>query len=342
MFKIGEYKDKIIKCLYDLERETIFNNKAGRFDHTKDAEEFYRGLLNLFFNWNLMGLNTEKDPNYEGADLGDISKKIAVQITSESTSGKVHDSIKGFKNRSLNDGYAELYIFMYKGKSDFPKADFSRTVDNAFVFDKSKHIIDNTDLCVKIKDAKFEDYIVPIFNYLDKLFGLSYIGLDNANDDLGIIGEIYDFIQENKPKTHTDKETISIISSIDLLPKIRLNFPLEQRDHIKRLMLKTWDKKEIVKEFIERQNQEDEISVTELSFLIQADFCEIRGSYKPDAKIEDIRIIKELSMKYIPDNKARNPNYIANAEALVFYFFEFCYIGDKTLKNEPEQPTLFD
>lgn len=342
MFKIGEYKDKIITRLLDLQQGAIFNNKAGRYDHTKDAEEFYRGLLNLFFNWDLKGLNTEKDPNYEGADLGDISKKIAVQITSESTSDKVHNSIKGFKNRSLNDGYDELYIFMYKGKEDFPRVEFSKTVDSAFVFDKAKHILDNSDLCAKIKDAEYENYIVPIYNYLEKLVGMSYIGLDDLNDDLGIVGEIYDFIQENKPKKTTDKEAISTISSIDLIPKIRLNFPLEQRDHIKRLMLKTWDKKEIVKEFIERQNQEDEISVNELSFLIQADFCEIRGSYKPDAKIEDIRIIKELSMKYLPDSKAKNPNYIANAEALVFYFFEFCYIGDKTLNNKPEQPTLFD
>jgi len=341
MFKIGEYKEKIITRLLGIQQGAIFCNKAGRYDHAKDAEEFYRGLLNLFFNWDLKGLNTEKDPNYEGADLGDISKKIAVQITSESTSDKVHHSIKGFKNKSLNDGYNELYVFMYKGKADFRRADFYKTVDSAFVFDKAKHIMDNSDLCAKIKDAEL-GYIESIFNYLERSVSLSYNGLDEANDDLGIIGEIYDLIQKNKPKKSTDRETISIISSIDLIPKIRLNFPEEQIDQLKRLMLKTWDKKEIVKEFIEKQNQEDEISVNELIFQIQDDFCDIRGSNKSDAKIEDISFIKELSMKYLPDNKVKNPNYIANAEALVFYFFEFCNIGDKTLNNKPKQPTLFD
>jgi hypothetical protein len=342
MYKIGEYKDKIIKCLNDIERGTVYLNKGGRFDQTKDAEEFFRGLLNLFFSWNLKALNTEVDPNYEGADLGDITKRIAVQITSESSSDKVQDSILGFKNKCLTDGYAELYILMYKGKGDFPRANFAKTVDSTFVFEKSKHILDLSDLCTKIKDAEFETYIEPIYIYLDRTVGVNYCGLDTSIDDLGIIGEIYEFIQKKKPNSTTDFKTISSLSSINLIPKIKLNFPKEQQDHLNRLILKVWDKKEIVKDFIEREIEDDELSVNELIFQIQSDFCELRGSDKPDAKIEDISIMKELAIKYIPDKKTKNPNYIANAESLVFYFFEFCYIGDKTIKCKLEQPTLFD
>lgn len=340
MLKIGEYKEKIINCLLNLAMGTAFHNKAGRFDHTKDAEEFYRGLLNLFFGWDLKGLNTEKDLNYEGADLGDKTRKIAVQITSQNDAQKVHDSINGFKNKSLKDGYEKLYIFMYKGKSDFPKVDFSKTVNGAFTFDKSKHILDNSDLCAKLRDAEFDSFINPIYDYLDKTVGLSYLGLDEPIDDLGIIGQIFDFIQKHQPKKPTDRESISVASSMNLTPKINLNFSIEQKNHITRLLLKTWDKKEIVKDFIERQIQEDELSVNELIFQIQDDFCEIRGSITPVAKIEDIRLIKDLSMKYIPENRKNNPSYIANAEALIFYFFEFCYIGDKTSLSE--QTTLFD
>jgi len=341
MFNIGNLKEKIINCLNELERDTIFSNKAGRFDLNKDAEEFYRGLLNLFFGWNLKNLNTDKDPNYEGADLGDIERRIAVQVTSEDNSDKVHDSIKKFKNRSLREGYNELYILMFRGKSDFPRADFAKTVDGAFIFDKSQHIIDNSDLCVKLKDAEF-DYLKAVYDYLDKIVGLSYSGLDENLDDLGIISEIFDYIQKNKPKKATDIDTIVNSSGIDLVPKIKLNFPEKQQDRIERLMKKTWDKKEVVGKFIQNQIQEDEISINELIFQIQDDFCKLRGSNKPDAQIQDISIIQNLSQKYLPERRKKHIGYIANAESLIFYFFEFCYIGAKTDKQAHEQKSLFD
>ena len=341
MYNIGIFKEKIINRLKELERCATFSNKAGYFDINKDAEEFYRGLLNLFFGWNLKNLNTEKDPNYEGVDLGDIEMRIAVQVTSENDSDKVHDSIKKFKNKSLREGYNELYVLMFKGKGNFPKVTFAKTVGEAFVFNKPKHIIDHSDLCAKLKDAEF-DYLKAIDDYLDKMVEPSYSGLDEDIDDLGIISELFDYIQKNKPKKATDIYTIVNSSGIDLVPKIKLNFTKEQQDHIERLMKKTWDKKEVVGKFIQNQIQEDEISINELIFQIQADFCKLRGSNKPDAQIQDISIIQNLSQKYLPERKKKNIGYIANAESLIFYFFEFCYIGAKTEKQVHQQKFLFD
>ncbi len=341
MYKIQDFKEKIINCLNDLERHAMLSNKAGRFDLNKDAEEFYRGLLNRFFGWNLKNLNTEKDPNYEGADLGDIEKGVAVQVTSEKTSEKVHRSVKGFRNRSLKKGYKELYILMFQGKSDFPRADFAKTVDGTFTFDKSKHIIDHSDLLAKLKDAEFE-YLKAIYDYLDEIVELSYSGFDEGIDDLGIVGEIFDYIQKNKPKKATIIDTVINSSGTDLIPKIKLNFTKEQQDDIERLIKRTWDKKEVVGKFVQNQIQEDEISVNELIFQIQDDFCTLRGSNKPDAQIQDISVIQSLSQKYLPEKKRRHLGYIANAEALIFYFFEFCYIGTKTKKEGPQQRSLFD
>lgn len=253
MYNIGDFKNKIINCLNELERRTTFFNKAGRFDLNKDAEEFYRGLLNLFFDWNLKNLNTEKDPNYEGADLGDIERRIAVQVTSENNSGKVHDSIRGFKTRSLKEGYKELYILMFRGKSNFPRADFAKRANGAFIFDKSKNIIDHSDLCVKLKDAEF-DYLKAIYEYLDKIIGLSYSGLDENIDDLGIISELFDYIQKNKPKKATNIDRIVNSSGIDLVPKIKLNFPKEQQDSIERLMKKNLGQKRTRWEIYSKSN----------------------------------------------------------------------------------------
>jgi len=116
MYNIQKYKEEIVKCLTDLERLTILSNKAGHFDLNKNAEEFYRGLLNLFYDWNLKNANTDRDPNYVGVDLLFLGEKIAVQVTSEKTSEKVHKSIIGFKKKALNV-CSELYILMFTGNN---------------------------------------------------------------------------------------------------------------------------------------------------------------------------------------------------------------------------------
>ena len=345
MNQIGKYKEDIIEALNNIVRYADYSGKTGRFDLYKDAEEFYRGLLLLVYDWNLgKNANTETDPNYVGVDLlfwGEEGNKIAVQVTSENNSGKVHKSIRGFKNKALLEGYSELYILMFKGKQDFPRTDFAKTVDNQFVFNKDKHIIDHSDLCAKLKDAEF-DYVKSIWKYLEKWSCLAYSNLDISTDDLGIIGEIFEFIQANKPKKVSSDETILSSASADLIPKIKLNFSIDQQEEISRLIKKVWDKKEVVKSFLEKQTDEDEISVNELTITIQDDYCELKGNRNSDASIEDIEILRNLALGYLPENKRKSIGYVANAEALVFYFFEFCFIGKKTEEESNQQKFFFD
>lgn len=339
MYKIKDHKDIIINCLRDLERTVSFYNKAQRFDINKDAETFYCGLLNLFFGWELIALNTEKEPNYQGADLGDKHRGIAVQVTSEQDSEKVHDSIKGFKNKSLKDGYKELYILMFKGRPEFPRADFAKTVDNAFTFEPTKHIIDHEDFCEKLPYMD-NNQMEKIVDYLNKHMGLDYNGIDQDTDDLGIINEIFEHIRSSVPKKSTNMDSISNSLQTNLLPKIQLNFPEEQQERVKKLLQVIWDKKEIVRQFME--NQDDEISVNELIYTIQEHFCKLRKSNSSETEIHDIAIIEQLSHQYIPEKKQKNPAYVANANALVCYFFEFCFIGKRANRIIQESLFTFD
>ena len=336
---LEKYKNEIIEALNNIARFAEAKNKAGRFDLNKDAEEFYRGLLNLFYNWDLKNANTDKDPNYTGVDLLYLDSQISVQVTSENDSEKVHKSIRGFKDKALQEGYTELYILMFKGKQAFPRADFASTVDNQFNFDKDKHIIDHSDLCAKLKDAEF-DYIEKIWKYLEKWGCLAYSNLDEGIDDLGIIGEIFDYVQANKPKKMSSIETISSSASIELKPKMKLNFPEEQQKQVEMLVIKVWDKKETVRRFLEKQTEEDEISVNELTITVQEDYTKLKGNNTNEAKIEDIEILRSLALSYLPEKRKKNIGYQTNAEALIFYFFEFCYIGQKTKENLKK--SLFD
>jgi Pentapeptide repeats (8 copies) len=170
MTKIKDYKTAIIGVLDDIVRKTTYENKVGYFDSNRDAEEFYRGLLHRVYGWNLKRLNTKDDPNYEGADLGYASEHIAIQVTSQNDAEKVHESIRGFKNKCIPDGYKTLYVLMFCGKQPFPRVRFTDTADGEFVFDKSKHIIDHTDLCAELRDIDF-DKLDAIYEYIKTIVG---------------------------------------------------------------------------------------------------------------------------------------------------------------------------
>jgi len=217
-----------------------------------------------------------------------------------------------------------------------------RKPDNFITLKNGNELID------LMKTHKVYDSVFQIVESLlikdtnEKISKLFYSGLDDDLKDLGIIDEVFNYIKANRPRKASDFKTITVSAGIDLIPKIKLNFPHNQQKSVGRLMKKTWDKKETVRKFIETQIQEDEVSVNELIFQIQDDFCMLRGSDNPNAKIEDIEIIRNLSLNYLPDKKKKNIHYIANSEALIFYFFELCYIGDKTEKQKNQQSSLFD
>lgn len=338
MEKIEKYKCEIIEALNNIARYADYKNKAGRFDINKDAEEFYRGLLNLFYGWNLENANTEKNPNYKGVDLLYLGSKVSVQVTSENSTTKVHESITGFKDKALKDGYTELYILMFKGKQDFPRADFDKTVDGAFSFDKDKHIIDHSTLCAKLNNAQL-DYIEPIWKYLERCGCLAYSNLDEDINDLGIIGEIFNFLFDNLPQK---KSTYSNESDVfaKLKVKVPLNFPKEQRYRLSEMIKNTTEKRLLVQKYLEEY--EDEIKISDLREWVQSKYCEIRGITNHEEPINDILFLENLANKILPSKWRNNSHYHTNTKAIVLHFFEFCFIGKKTQEEVNQQTTLFN
>jgi hypothetical protein len=342
MDKIGKYKNEIIEALHNITRYADAKNKAGRFDINKDAEEFYRGLLSLVYDWKLgKNANTEKEPNYEGVDLlflGQENNKIAVQVTSENDSDKVHKSIRGFKDKALKEGCVELYILMFKGKADFPRADFAKTVDSQFDFDKDKHIIDHSYLCAKLKDAEF-DYVEAIWKYLEQWGCLAYNNLDEGIDDLGIIGEIFEFLFNNMPKKSSVHPTDSDVFT-KLKVKVPLNFPKKQQNRLSDMIKNTNDKRLLAQKYL--QEYEDEIKILDLREWIQSKYCEIRGISNHEEPINNVTFLENLANAILPTKRINDSHYQGNAKAIVLHFFEFCFIGKKTQEESNHQKSLFD
>lgn len=337
MDQIGKFKEEITEALNNIVRLSIYKGNAGRFDINKDAEEFYRGLLNLFYGWNLKNANTEKNPNYEGVDLLYMGNQITVQVTSENDSDKVHQSISGFKEKAFLEGYKELYILMFKGKKAFPKADFQKTVNAQFTFINDKHIIDHSDLCKKLKDAEFI-YVENIWKYLKKWKCLPYSNIDESSEDLGIIGEIFEYLFNNLPK-----KTSSYVNDSEVFAKLKikipLNFPKEQENRLSEMVKNTTDKRLIVEKYL--AEYEDEIKILDLREWIQSKYCEIREVSNHEEPIKDVSFIEKLAKSILSQKTESDSYYQGNAKAIIIHFFEFCYIGKKTKIESNQQLTLF-
>ena len=338
MEKIGQYITDIIKILKSNAESVENYNDAGQYDINKWAEEYYRGLLNLFFDWNLINANRAINANYSGVDLLDKDKKIAVQITSEKTSEKVKETIKGFLANSFKDGYKQLYIVMIKGKAFFPRVDFKELTENQFEFDKEKHIIDNSDLSKMLKDADF-DYIEKIYNYLIKVSTKSYQSIATDDNDLDIIDEIFKYINSNISNLKYDIQN-SVDFTIDLNKKISLNFSNRQENDIKEKITNLMSKKNLVDQYM-KDNDDTQLQL-DLKDFIQTNYRKVRDTSNIDEAIKEVIFIDKLADSLLPEEKMTNPHYRANANAIVLYFFEMCDFGRKSEIENNNTEQLFD
>ncbi len=121
--------------------------------------------------------------------------------------------------------------------------------------------------------------------------------------------------------------------------KVPLNFPIEQRKRLSEMVRNTSMKRNLVAKYL--ANIDEEVRILDLKEFIQQNYCRLRNTNNHEAPLNDIKVIEELSLQLLPENRLLNPHYQANAKAIILHFFEFCYIGAKTEKENQQKP-LFD
>ncbi|AUY09419.1 SMEK domain-containing protein [Aeromonas sp. ASNIH2] len=104
-----EYQQRIIKALSWLRAEVEYNNCVSLTDINHGAEDFYCGLLNLVYGYNLKNINII-EPNAAAIDLGDEIRKIAIQVTSTSTLVKTKHTVDKFIEKGLFRKFDKLLI----------------------------------------------------------------------------------------------------------------------------------------------------------------------------------------------------------------------------------------
>jgi hypothetical protein len=138
-------------------------SKRGRYDLNKQAENFFRDILNLVYGLDLVNLN-EKVSNAPIIDLGDKGNRICIQVTAERESVKIRDTINGFLKRKLYNQYDRLVILIITEKRSHT-TDFD--TKSKFNFSKEDDIWDIDDLLERVEMLDLNK-AEELKNYLSK------------------------------------------------------------------------------------------------------------------------------------------------------------------------------
>lgn len=170
--KMIRFEDQIKRCselLYQLCDDVQRLNNLNYFDMNITCEYFYIHLLNCIFGWNLRNENfTQK--NASTIDLVDNDNRIAIQVTSNKSVNKIHNTLKSFRETKLYEKYDRLIFIVIVKKKSY-SANFETDIQGAFLFDEKSDIYTMDKLIRKIQDLGYQK-VADICEYLEFELGI--------------------------------------------------------------------------------------------------------------------------------------------------------------------------
>lgn len=135
-----------------LETQIKLDNAIGLFNSSILSEDFYAKFLNLVYDYNLVNLNLSEN-NFPSIDLGDTNRRLAFQVSSDSSSTKIKKTIKKFNEHKLYEKFDKLKFIFLINKKSYTK---EFVTENKFDFKIKEDILDARDLMKKIKTLSTE------------------------------------------------------------------------------------------------------------------------------------------------------------------------------------------
>ena len=142
MLNRENYIKQISKNLALLSGEIKLLSSINLYDINIVAEDFYSDLLNLIYGYDLKNKN-RVEKNAVAIDLYDNKNKIAIQVTCDNDSKKIHHTIKEFISNEYYRYYDRLVVLILTEKK---KYSVNFDTEGKFQFDKKEDIWDTTDI----------------------------------------------------------------------------------------------------------------------------------------------------------------------------------------------------
>ena len=196
------YLKEVAKSLALLSNEVTILNAINLYDINIVAEDFFPGLLNLIYGYQLKNAN-DLEKNAPAIDLYDEVNKIAIQVTSDSSSKKIYHTIEEFNKNKSYINYDRLVVLILTQKKKYTTA---FDTDGNFVFDKAKDIWDVEDLMKDVRKLDTEQ-IKEISNYLSKELCDKYYAVKATQaSEIDTIIDLIEYISKHR-KVKKSRET---------------------------------------------------------------------------------------------------------------------------------------
>lgn len=197
------YLKEVAGSLALLSKEVTILNAVNLYDINIVAEDFFPGLLNLIYGYELKNANY-LEKNAPAIDLFDKRNRIAVQVTSDNSSKKINHTIEEFNKNESYKVYDRLIVLILTQKRKYTT---KFNTDGKFVFNKTKDIWDVEDLMKDIRKLD-TNQIKEISSYLSKELCDKYfeVKATQASEIDTIIALIEYISQHRKVKKGRDTE----------------------------------------------------------------------------------------------------------------------------------------
>ena len=140
--------DRAKERLLYWEREVKLDNQMGLTDINKAAENFYRGLLNIILDAELVNMNLMK-MDFPAVDLAEKDGGLCVQVTSTEDRDKINHTLTKFFERDLQRVYSRLIVVIIGTKPKYSKTPFP--TKDGFALDRDGDIWDTAGLLQQIE-----------------------------------------------------------------------------------------------------------------------------------------------------------------------------------------------
>lgn len=196
------YLKTIAENLALLSREESILNAVNLYDINIIAEDFFPGLLNLIYGYELKNAN-HLEKNAPAIDLIDRKNRIAVQVTSDNSSTKIRHTIAEFNKNQAYHLYDRLVVLILTQKKKY-SSDFD--TQGLFSFEKTRDIWDVEKLIKDIRELETVQ-IKKISDYLsEELCNKYYSVRETQAGEVDTIIDLIEYISQNR-KVNKDRKT---------------------------------------------------------------------------------------------------------------------------------------
>lgn len=196
------YLKNIAENLALLSREVSILNAVNLYDINIIAEDFFPGLLNLIYGYELKNAN-HLEKNAPAIDLIDQKNRIAVQVTSDNSSTKIKHTIEEFNKSRAYHLYDRLVVLILTQKKKY-SSNFD--TQGLFSFEKASDIWDVEKLIKDIRELETEQ-IKNISDYLsEELYNKYYSVRETQAGEVNTIIDLIEYISQHR-KVNKDRET---------------------------------------------------------------------------------------------------------------------------------------